>query len=96
MHKVFKYQLNFLQDVDNLMLPEEADVLRVGFDGAGKMCLWALVDPDADTEKRTFIIRGTGHDLDVENQQVVYLGSIEDTRHPGAWFIWHIFEVMKY
>ena len=69
-----------------LAIPKGAQVLHVEAQH-GQACLWALVDPAAETEEREFGIYGTGHPLP-DN-----LG-----RHVGTFLmdsgnmVWHVFE----
>ena len=60
---VWKYILESSPDVQRIEMVEGARVLDVGEQG-GALCLWALVDPAAQTtETRLFRIAGTGHPL---------------------------------
>lgn len=55
----------------------------------GIPCAWAEVDPDAPTEQRAFVIRGTGHPYHpcVGDK---YIGTAQD----GP-YVWHLFELGK-
>lgn len=86
MKRVFKYPLPYEGKV-TVELPKGAEILHVAEQG-GSVCLWALVDPDAPTEKKRFRFAGTGHEI-VEN-----LG-----KHVGTclmshnMLVWHVFEL---
>ncbi len=47
---------------------------------------WFVVDPDADLLSRRFLLRGTGHPLDLEATGR-FVGTVLD----GP-FVWHVFE----
>jgi hypothetical protein len=80
--KIFKYELT-AADKQTLTLPV-IKVLSVGFQ-PGKLCLWALVDPESVLKQVEVEIVGTGHDKEpVEGQE--FLGTVFD--HP---FVWHVF-----
>ena len=59
--KVFKYVLK-PTDEQVVMMPKEARVLSCHVQDRD-ICVWALVDPDARKESRTFFIHGTGHEV---------------------------------
>jgi len=58
---VYKYRLNPIQ-ATQIELPIDAMPLRVDVQN-GVYYLWALVNPGAKTELRTFEIFGTGHSM---------------------------------
>lgn len=62
MKKVFKYELR--GPVDTVEMPSGADVVHVGLKG-DKVCLWAVVDPDAPVVRRRFEGFTTG--MTIEN-----------------------------
>lgn len=49
-----------VQDRFTLRLPKDAEVLTVQAQ-RDRACLWALCDPEAEKEDRTFACWGTGH-----------------------------------
>jgi len=65
-------------------MPTGAKVLTVQEQG-GKPQLWALVDPEATTEKRTFQAYGTGHDCPDDPGR--YIGTFQCDK-----LVFHIFE----
>ena len=73
MRTVWKYVVD-----PEIELPKAAEILHVGYDGEGKICLWALVYPDyaerGITSKRKFKILGTGHESVLNTDQ--HIGSI--------------------
>lgn len=50
---------------------------------AGRPCIWALVDPDAQEEEWTVAIHGTGEDVDPRDH---HLGTAHAPPH-----VWHVF-----
>ena len=49
-------------NITALGMPKDAEILTVQ-NQYGKPCLWALVDPENEIEKRYFEVIGTGHDI---------------------------------
>ena len=79
---IWKFGLEVTR-VQELEVPEVFRVLHVGNQG-GSLCLWAEVDPQSATTKRTFRIIGTGHPVPVGLE---YIGSaVIDP------FVWHVFQ----
>jgi len=63
MKRVFKYDLE-VSDRQTLALPRGAKILSVGLQH-GNIKVWALVDDTySETEDRTFVMHGTGHNAD--------------------------------
>mgnify|MGYP003442041873 FL=1 len=86
---IYKYQAPTpLIPEKTIELPEGAEIVEVGVDPAGDICLWALVDPNTEVKNsRKFQLVGTGHPI---TRPVTHLGSIGDGR-----FVWHILEVTE-
>lgn len=80
---VWKYTL---EPEITLHMPRGAGVLSVHAQGA-EVCLWALVDPNAEAEPRRFVVAGTGHAL--PDEPLRFLGSAH--LHDGA-LVFHVFE----
>ena len=85
--KIWKYDLN-VDDYTVLEMPKGAETLSVQ-DQRGTPRLWALVDPSAITEKRTFKMAGTGHDIDGRN-----LRFIDTFQLMNGGLVFHVFEVL--
>jgi hypothetical protein len=70
-----------------ITMPKEAEILTVQRQG-GSACIWAIVNPDADKERRVFEVFGTGQpmhgDMGVERKYV-------NTFQQGP-YVWHVFE----
>lgn len=80
---IWKYDVP-LQDVFELPLPKGASVLTMR-EQYGELKLWALVDPAAPIEARSFAIVGTGNPAPDETQ-----GTYLATAQCGP-FVWHLF-----
>jgi len=72
-----------------LEIPKGAEILCADTQ-ENTLCLWALVDPEAETEIRTFQIFGTGHPIDCDmGIERNYIGTAQKM---GGSLIWHVFE----
>ena len=78
MAKIYKYELsNLLGDVRDrveIQMPAGATVLHVNKQGT-TLCLWAMVPDDAPMVKRTFLIKGTGHQF-ILSDGLAYIGTV--------------------
>ena len=89
---VFKYPIPIpIEDTFTLDLPVGAEVLtcadQVRHATNVNLMLWALVDPDAPTEPRTFRLAGTGHRIDGEARYIATALLM------GGALVLHLFEV---
>jgi hypothetical protein len=67
-------------------MPVGAEILKVGIDPNGVLCVWALVDPfETDTTPRTFEVIGTGWNFNPTGK--TYLDTIFVSQ-----LVWHIWE----
>ena len=82
---VYKYQLNPNQ-ATQLELPIDAMPLKVDVQ-VGVLCLWAMVNPDAKTEARTFEVFGTGHPMPDFKRRFINTFFVQD-----GTFVFHAFE----
>lgn len=73
-------------------MPEGAVALSVGVEGLPqRLVLWALVDPEADTEMRRFAVYGTGHPVPPEVEAAAFIGTtIMEGR---GRLVWHVFDI---
>lgn len=68
-------------------MPKDAQLLSVREQG-DEICMWALVDPEAEKETRHFVGFGTGHD--VPDRPMTFIG----TAHlHGGMLVFHVFEL---
>lgn len=87
---VYKYA-EILADTVTLDLPVGARVLRVETarhrtQARDALVFWAQVDRDVPTERRTFRVFGTGHDMP-DDVALEHVATVMD----GP-FVWHVFE----
>lgn len=82
---VHKYQLG-LSDRQEVEMPEGAEIVHAA-EHQGSICLWAVVDPDAQTESRRFVVVGTGQEVGDGWAEHEFVG----TAMVGE-FVWHVFE----
>jgi hypothetical protein len=85
---IYKYPLQ-VNDTVAVSLPQDAELLCVQ-EQHGKPCLWALVDPTADTVQRVLRMAGTGHPLS-DDEQRTYLNTFQLL---GGELVFHVFEVV--
>lgn len=95
MNTIWKFPLKF-DDFFTITMPRDAKILTVQMQH-GVITLWALVDPASVTEERRFRIVGTGQPLEGNLWDLVYRGTVQDSRAAlgEGWheFVWHVFEV---
>lgn len=94
MRAVWKYPIKSAGTQIIREIPEEAEILHVGYDGSGQLCLWAVVEVEKAegycTGIRRFHVAGTGWRLDEAfSEQAEFLGSV--VRNDGC--VFHIFEL---
>ena len=91
MGKIFKYEVGFAQN-QVIDMPRGATILALQVQYE-KPVIWALVDPDAPCEPRTFVTVGTGHEMppfeDQGGQQRTYIGTYQVN---GGRLVFHVFE----
>lgn len=85
MKTIYKYQVK--EDVD---LPVGAEILSVNFQD-GVPFIWALVDPDANTEIRHFASIGTGGLIHRSRIKKFIGTAFEGNSGPAI----HVFEIAK-
>lgn len=83
--KIYKYPLE-ITDTQAVSMPKGAKLLSVGLIG-GQLYLWALVDLQRPTVKRTIEICGTGHPC--QSGATLFVGTVIDLHHG---FVWHVFD----
>lgn len=87
MEQVWKYPIH-MQDSFELEMPQGAQILFVAVQKDAP-CLWARVDSARKLWTRRFIVRGTGHPIDV--LPASHVGSF--MLHGGT-LVFHLFEVV--
>ena len=81
---IWKFPLE-LTNKQEVQMPVGANVISVD-NQHGQICMWALVNDEAEKETRTFEVVGTGHYMrDIDRD---FVGTVQQ----GP-FVWHVFEV---
>lgn len=92
MFSVWKFPLS-IADEQEIEVPVDTAILSAGCQNCCPV-LWALVNtkPDYPKEKRTILMRGTGHPItDEEGYQARFIGTI----FPVEGLVFHLFELEK-
>lgn len=84
MRTIWKFPLA-VSSIYQVTMPKGAEILTVQRQ-ASQACIWAIVDPEAEKERRVFEIYGTGNPIDVECPRK-YIGTFQSPP-----FVWHVFE----
>lgn len=82
MNQVWKFEIEPSKEL--VEMPQNAEILSVAFQ-ENMLFVWARVDVAAPLEKRTLIVRGTGHDMPTAS--LWFLG----TAHKDG-LVFHVFE----
>ena len=85
MKTIWKYKLEVI-DKQTISIPTFGEILCVMVQD-DKPCIWVSVNPQNDFEQRTFIIKGTGHNIIEYN--IKYIGSF---LLMSGTFVGHLFE----
>lgn len=85
MKTIFKYELK--SDACDVQMPAGADIVHVG-EQRGNICLWAIVDLEANAVTRRFVTVGTGWEIE-RPESLKHLASIVMEGHA---LVWHVFE----
>jgi len=80
-NKIYKYEIQ-IADTQQIDIPLDWSVMRVGLDPNNIPCIWADVNPDDENIPTTIYVVGTGHPLPVNAE---HLGSF--IQGP---FVWHV------
>ena len=80
---IFKYGLR-IADIQVVFMPDQAEILSVAAQD-GKLCLWAIVNPESEKVDRHIEIIGTGSSM--PSVERIFLGTV--LMPP---FVWHVFE----
>lgn len=83
---IWKYELESDRQ-QAVHMPMEAQILSVAMDQSGRLCLWALVDPDANFQQRVIEVVGTGRPVSMNERD--FIGTVVVVP-----FVWHVFEIV--
>jgi hypothetical protein len=84
--KIYKYRALVTTEPFTLTLPKGAHILSVHTQHA-QCQLWAMVDPEAGNEERSFRIVATGESFNPEG--LTYIGTWHGVE---GWMVFHLFE----
>ena len=87
MKTIWKYEISS-PDL-SIQVPKGGKVLTVQTQH-GIACIWILIDLTKDLESRRFITYGTGHRIDISEEQLEYIGTWQMS---NGNLIFHTFEV---
>ena len=79
-------------DFQNLVMPKGAKVLCVQIQDDNPF-IWAMVDPSAEKEERSFLVLGTGHPVQTEDLNLDYIGTYQ---LKNGLLVFHLFESTVY
>lgn len=88
---IWKFKLE-TTDNQEIEMPIGAEILTVQTQGENPY-LWALVDPEAEKETRTFEVFGTGHPIHCD--MGVSRNHISTYQLQGGSLVFHVFEYTK-
>lgn len=84
--RIYKYPLNAVT-YQKVTMPAKSEILTVQVQG-DTICLWALVNPDAELKERTIEIYGTGHLL-IDSDSLLYISTFMLESNS---LVFHVFE----
>lgn len=87
MHTIWKFPLA-ITDRQNVMMPAGAEILSAQMQD-DRLCLWALVNPEAPKQPREIEVLGTGQPITKADRRY-----ISTTQMLGGRLVWHVFEVL--
>ena len=77
MKQIWKYQIT-LHEISNdpyhISCPEGTEILSVG-EQVGKLCIWAIVDPDKERCDKAFTIVATGQPITFDKAR--FIGTVQ-------------------
>ena len=103
MRTIHKYHIPF-GDEAMVMMPKGAEILKFGIQGTmpngyPDICVWAMVDTEAEAEVRRFRIFGTGHPLPKNCMKYAGCGKNPDREYEFEYWdtlfdgrgVWHMY-----
>jgi len=87
MKTIFKYEIDTFGQSIFMLKGAEILTIQPQYD---RICIWAMVDPNAPKERRHFEVYGTGHEIDEgDSIKREYIGTCQVR---GGKLVWHVFE----
>ena len=91
MKTIYKYPIKNYPGTSIININKEHQILKLGYDPNGILCVWAIVNPDSEKVEITIDLIGTGWPLEdnffIES---FYIDTIND----GP-YVWHAFIVPR-
>lgn len=91
------YKFEFEVDLSNrieVLMPPVIQILSVGMQREGIICVWALVVDDPKRSINTFYVRATGQAIPdgdpITTQYSKFLGTVQK-----GFYVWHVFHMVK-
>ena len=84
--RVYKYEVP-VSDYFTIEMPVGARILSIQTQFK-RTCIWALVDPNAEKQKRNFRLCGTGHIMD--DSILAFIGTCQID---NGQLVFHVFEI---
>lgn len=96
MKTIYRYEINNSNGINEVMMPNGAEVISVGVSTETDkevISVWAIVDTDETFVKRYFTVIGTGANLDEFGyMQSKFIGTVKKKNQ----YAFHVFEYFKY
>ena len=75
-----------------ITVPASADILSVADQPGIGICLWAMVDANAEKKPHRILIMGTGRTMPLEYVELVrFVGTVVTF---GGKLVWHVFDII--
>lgn len=88
MKTIWKFNVP-IRDLALIEMPKGAQTLSVGVQGQ-EICMWAIVDPNAEKEMRRFSVHGTGIPMEF-GLPGKFIGTVQIVTIAGV-YVGHVFE----
>ena len=88
--RIYKYELKpNQQGVWEVDMLAGAQILSVQVQ-QGVPQMWAVVNPDHEPERRTFVVPGTGQEFPISSDNLKFIATFQ-----MGLLVWHVFEVVR-
>lgn len=88
---IWKYPIE-TEDDQHIQMPKKAKILCVQVQ-RNQPCLWALVNPDAEKVARQIFVKGTGHPIELsDNDPKDYFKYIGTYQLESLQLVYHVFD----
>ena len=91
-HTIWKFDVP-IEDFSEIKMSKGARILSVADQGEEpNIRLWALVDPEAETESKFFRVIGTGNPIYGDTETLKFIGTVVVEQ---LGLVWHVFGVIE-